>query len=529
MISYGSREEDTVLLNEANKLVNSARMAYKHGDYIYCTRTTSTNEIAQVNVNTPTEYKYFRGSKDCSIITSNEDNLWGNNGVKFSETDFENPVVYTLGGSLIFQVDNIIFVLSSTGSLVRWDNNIITPTSTTGGYLGGNTLPNWNSSAYPLGFKIDTVNNVAWILQTNEIGTAETAGQLTGVNLSTYETYEIPIGTSATNLEIYGDYILFCNSTSNAASLYYNNSIVAFKMTDIINGTPVAKKLSRVMYTGHSPTVLQTAFVVEGDKLILGGSQYDEKIYSFDIGDISLWDDATDVDSTLVAEVWMFSVPDVILNNKAFVFLGSGDGKLFVLRANMSTTNGICGVMSYSLPPLSFVDRVLIDTLSAIDIIYSSGNMQGQITAIRTAINRGFIYGEGSETLTNEILVSGLDTDVFGYVYDELTPNTTYYYKAFSEDSEGRILGGLISFLTSTQASEVKGNLSADGSPAVGVTVVCINMTTGLIIETAITDDKGGYSFVTETEDQYIIIAYGELEGVDYIHDQSFINSEETE
>jgi len=534
MITYGETQVDVLAFDTVGEELKGSQVSHKHGDYIYYKRTYTGKAMAQVNVNSPSTYKYLATTNQCFVTTSNEGNIWSNSGDKINEADFENSVYYSslsIGNKLIWQIDDVVYKMW-LWAIGRYDATLLQPTDLNGSYLGSTDLGSiWNNSnQIPLDMTFDTANNMVWILFANHPDYQNINGFILGYNYVTHAVHSTPVGRCCARIEMYGDYIIVCNNSGNPTYLYPFDSLIAIKRSDIIADTVSAKTLSQTLYDGMSAGYRPEFFTISGTTAILGTNKGDEKIYSFEIGDIESWDDgASFVDDT--REVWRFNTTSTLeYADDGYRGIFVGDGKLFTHRQTYGSSNYISGMTSYLLPPLEFVDRVLIDTLAAIGIIWSAGNMQGQITELRTALNRGFVYGEASDALSNEIIVAGVNTDVFGYTYDELSPNTTYYYKAFSEDSYGRVLGTLASFLTLVRASKVEGNLSIlDGSAAIGAEVICINMTTGLIHGTVTTDDKGFFTFTTNTEDKYIIIAYGVIDNEDYIYSNLYIESEPTE
>jgi hypothetical protein len=93
-----------------------------------------------------------------------------------------------------------------------------------------------------------------------------------------------------------------------------------------------------------------------------------------------------------------------------------------------------------------------VTTLSAINVTYNSATLNGQINGTETMTIRGFEWGTQSGNYTDSWTESGaFPPDTFSYNLTNLSPGTTYYFRAKAySDASGWIYGNELSFTTLT-------------------------------------------------------------------------------
>lgn len=133
-------------------------------------------------------------------------------------------------------------------------------------------------------------------------------------------------------------------------------------------------------------------------------------------------------------------------------------------------------------------------TTSSGSITASSATLYGNITSSGGAniSGKGFYYSTYSDALNGDItIISGGEIGPFSSVITGLSPNTTYYYKAYAINSVGTGIGNVLNFTTSAGAPRVScqvdsytissvtilGTVESDGGVTVTERGVCWNTT----------------------------------------------------
>ena len=90
-----------------------------------------------------------------------------------------------------------------------------------------------------------------------------------------------------------------------------------------------------------------------------------------------------------------------------------------------------------------------VSTVDATDITINSAILNGIITSPGNSevIQRGFYFGTNPEP-TIRYVVDDNSNNIFSYVKENLSEQTTYYYKAFAKNSAGYSYGDVKSFIT---------------------------------------------------------------------------------
>jgi uncharacterized protein (TIGR02145 family) len=102
-----------------------------------------------------------------------------------------------------------------------------------------------------------------------------------------------------------------------------------------------------------------------------------------------------------------------------------------------------------------------LTTSSASSITYTSVSGGGNISSDggATVSARGLVYSTSTNcTLSNTVFTIGSGTGSFSGTLTGLTPNTTYYVRAYATNSVGTAYGSLVSFTTLSSVTDIDGN-----------------------------------------------------------------------
>lgn len=86
-----------------------------------------------------------------------------------------------------------------------------------------------------------------------------------------------------------------------------------------------------------------------------------------------------------------------------------------------------------------------VTTLPAINVGTTTATLWGWAT---TQDQAGFLYGTSPDNLQYNVTASSTLTEEFSYQLTGLTPNTTYYYKAYATNTVGTVTGETLNFTT---------------------------------------------------------------------------------
>jgi len=122
-----------------------------------------------------------------------------------------------------------------------------------------------------------------------------------------------------------------------------------------------------------------------------------------------------------------------------------------------------------------------VTTGTASDITTNSATLSGNVTSTGgfTVTARGFVYGTSENDLSQTVR-SGDGTGSYTAIINNLTPNTTYYYKAYATNAVGTAYGEVMSF-----------SLSTAYLPIVAATTVSDITTWGATLSGNVTSDGG--------------------------------------
>ena len=100
-----------------------------------------------------------------------------------------------------------------------------------------------------------------------------------------------------------------------------------------------------------------------------------------------------------------------------------------------------------------------VQTREATNIAGSSATLVGNVISDSgaTVTERGFVYGTSADNLSQNVQ-SGSGTGSFTKVITELSPETTYFYKAYATNSEGTSYGEVKPFSTSALTGTLNGH-----------------------------------------------------------------------
>jgi uncharacterized protein (TIGR02145 family) len=102
-----------------------------------------------------------------------------------------------------------------------------------------------------------------------------------------------------------------------------------------------------------------------------------------------------------------------------------------------------------------------LTTSSVSSITYTSVSGGGNISSDggATVSARGLVYSTSTNpTLSNTVFTIGSGTGSFSGTLTGLTPNTTYYVRAYATNSVGTAYGSLVSFTTLSSVTDIDGN-----------------------------------------------------------------------
>lgn len=134
----------------------------------------------------------------------------------------------------------------------------------------------------------------------------------------------------------------------------------------------------------------------------------------------------------------------------------------FTIGDNMSYT-GYATINGYVIPSATITQQQIYSqqltlnftsqtTLPDVTTLPASNVGTTTATIRGWALNQtqvGFVYGTSQGNLLYNVIASPTTTEEFSYQLTELTPNTTYYYRAYATNSTGTSTGSVLSFTTS--------------------------------------------------------------------------------
>ena len=150
-----------------------------------------------------------------------------------------------------------------------------------------------------------------------------------------------------------------------------------------------------------------------------------------------------------------------------------------------------------------------VTTEAASAITTNSATLNGDVTSDggATVTNRGVVYGTatGLTIDSNKTAAAAGGTGAFSVALTTLTPNQTYYFRAYAQNSAGTTLGDELSFTTLTDETSAPvfganpGPVSTTAGVAVAFTVAASGNPTPVLALDGATASAGSYSFTTNT------------------------------
>ncbi len=149
-------------------------------------------------------------------------------------------------------------------------------------------------------------------------------------------------------------------------------------------------------------------------------------------------------------------VTGIDLNTFESNLTGLSSNDIYYVKAFVVNTNGTVygtqrSFMTLQQPPS-------VNTLNTTHITVNSADLNGQITNLGNpqVTQRGFVYSnsvsgtnlQSGITGVSEVIVTGIDLNIFLIHVIGLSSNSTYYARAFVTSSEGNVYGNEISFTT---------------------------------------------------------------------------------
>lgn len=183
-----------------------------------------------------------------------------------------------------------------------------------------------------------------------------------------------------------------------------------------------------------------------------------------------------------------------------------------------------------------------VATDSATDVDTVGAQLNGEILTIgeENADARGFVYGTTSEDNPGNVAPGSsgyasfttesgdFGAGIFDAVVSGLSPDTTYYVRAWAQDGEGYVYGDQVEFTTDALIYGISGEVTLSGTGVESAIVRCIRQSDNMILAEQTTDSSGAYSFTgldsgelyhlaveyeTESE-KYNVLSYWDIEPV---------------
>lgn len=178
---------------------------------------------------------------------------------------------------------------------------------------------------------------------------------------------------------------------------------------------------------------------------------------------------------TLAATDWL---PEITLSNNHYALTGLMEATTYQVRVKTVCSDILSSSWSQ---PLSFqtaasstpVEPTVV-TYNATNITPSSAGLNGAITNLgnQTILERGFEWKATSASAYNQVTTSG---NTLYYLLDNLTPNTSYTYRAYATTSNMTTYGQDVTFMTSPLQCLTPANLTQLSVAENSLTVVWTN------------------------------------------------------
>ncbi len=175
---------------------------------------------------------------------------------------------------------------------------------------------------------------------------------------------------------------------------------------------------------------------------------------------------------------WDTTKSPTILNNRTIDGAGTGAfvshlaglsaGKTYYVRAYATNIAGTAyDTALISFTTLDSLSVPTVETTAASNILNKSAQSGGNVTAWGgdTVTVRGVCWNTtGDPTIINNKTTDGNDIGLYKSVMIELTPNTTYYYRAYATNSTGTGYGVVDTFTTQQTSPSITKVVAKDGS-----------------------------------------------------------------
>ena len=226
--------------------------------------------------------------------------------------------------------------------------------------------------------------------------------------------------------------------------------------TVLVGGTTTGVSASLPIISTIAPTYISTTFATSGGNITSDGG------------------------ATVTARgvCWDTSSVPTTANSKTIDGIGTGSfvshitgliaGKTYYVRAYASNLAGT--VYDTTIISFTTLDSVVVPTVTTTtvtNILNKSAQTGGDVTAWGgdTVKARGICWNTtGVPTIANSILVNGNDIGSFTSNMNNLTPQTTYYVRAFATNSAGTGYGIIDTFMTQATAPSITKIVAQDGS-----------------------------------------------------------------
>jgi len=176
-------------------------------------------------------------------------------------------------------------------------------------------------------------------------------------------------------------------------------------------------------------------------------------------------------------------------------FSAMQSGTTYYVRAYAINSKGTAYGNEITFATTIVLSVATVTTANATDITATSATLGGNVTADGNApvTERGVYFGTTQNTTTQNKYSNGAGLGSFNFNFTGMTPNTTYYVRAYAVNSQGMAFGNELSFKTSalalslptvttaaatnitTTTATLGGTVTADGNAPVTERGICIS------------------------------------------------------
>ena len=137
----------------------------------------------------------------------------------------------------------------------------------------------------------------------------------------------------------------------------------------------------------------------------------------------------------------------------------------FQAYATNITGSDIGDILNFTTTSQSASINPTVITLSATSVGPTSATINGEVTNGAEYTTIGFMYGTNPSNynLQHNVIAEQTPSNGFSYQLNDLSPNTTYYFKAYATNSNGIFYGDLLNFRTTPTSSQYNVEINFSG------------------------------------------------------------------